>query len=91
MSEIPEGAMRSDDGYYWWDPETNAWQPVPQGSAAGQPSTAEQGDAAHGGELNITDASQMRPEHAVFAMTVTADDSQVLDVPPGREGEANDS
>jgi hypothetical protein len=30
----------------------------------------------------ITDASQMRPEHAVFTTQITADQSQELEVPP---------
>lgn len=25
---IPEGALRSDDGYYWWDEPGQCWRPV---------------------------------------------------------------
>jgi hypothetical protein len=41
MSPVPEGAQRSDDGYYWWD--GNAWQQIPEDervSAADSPGTA---------------------------------------------------
>ena len=33
MANIPEGALRSDDGHYWWDGEN--WQPVDENAAAG--------------------------------------------------------
>jgi hypothetical protein len=33
MANIPEGALRSDDGQYWWDGEN--WQPVDENAAAG--------------------------------------------------------
>lgn len=32
MAPVPEGAQRSEDGYYWWD--GNAWQPVPEDERA---------------------------------------------------------
>ena len=28
MAPVPEGAQRSEDGYYWWDGA--AWQPIPE-------------------------------------------------------------
>jgi len=36
MSNVPEGAQRSEDGHYWWD--GSQWQPVQdeQGGQAGQ-------------------------------------------------------
>lgn len=34
MTEVPEGAERSEDGQYWWD--GSAWQPV-AGSSAEDP------------------------------------------------------
>jgi hypothetical protein len=32
MPDMPEGAQKSEDGYYWWDGA--AWQPVSQGEQA---------------------------------------------------------
>ena len=31
MASVPEGAKRSDDGFYWWDTSSNSWQVVPEG------------------------------------------------------------
>jgi len=28
MAQVPAGAQRSDDGYYWWD--GTAWQQIPE-------------------------------------------------------------
>jgi len=33
MSNVPEGAQRSEDGYWWWDGQQ--WQPTEEGVAAG--------------------------------------------------------
>ena len=33
MSNVPDGAQRSEDGYWWWD--GNQWQPVEGGQGAG--------------------------------------------------------
>jgi hypothetical protein len=49
MSGVPEGAILSEDGYYWWDGTT--WQPVDggqTGSADGQTTSYTWGEA----ELN---------------------------------------
>lgn len=43
MSEVPEGAQLSEDGFWWWDGQE--WQPVPQegtGGAADDPAAAAQ-------------------------------------------------
>jgi hypothetical protein len=85
VSEIPEGAQRSEDGNYWWDTAKSAWQPVARDAPAGRAAEGEQRSGAQDGEPHVTDASQLRPEHVVFAMTITAEDTQVLDVPPVQE------
>ncbi len=98
MPEIPEGALRSDDGNYWWDADASAWQPVgdhaPAGAAApggAAPVSEPSGGGGGDGEPHITDASQLRPEHVIFARTVTADNAQILDVPPVQEEGVSES
>lgn len=34
MADIPEGAQRSADGYYWWNADEQAWHPVHDGGTA---------------------------------------------------------
>ncbi|MEO9139927.1 MAG: hypothetical protein ABI345_12770 [Jatrophihabitans sp.] len=34
MPDMPEGAQRSPDGYYWWDESAQTWQPVDGHQAA---------------------------------------------------------
>ena len=71
MTPVPEGAQRSEDGYYWWD--GTAWQQIPEDertpSATGSTSAAAPGDASTGtaapGEVSheelakITDVGQI--------------------------------
>lgn len=43
MTQIPQGARRSDDGHYWWDEVAGEWKLVEQGEPA---AGAAAGDAA---------------------------------------------
>jgi len=46
MSNVPEGAQRSDDGHYWWDGQQ--WQPVDENAVVSDAANAG-GDAAESG------------------------------------------
>lgn len=41
MAPVPEGAQRSEDGYYWWD--GTAWQEIPEDERAAASGTADGG------------------------------------------------
>ena len=49
MADIPAGAQRSPDGNYWWDENSQAWQLIEGGGAAGQPAAAAQPAASDSG------------------------------------------
>jgi hypothetical protein len=62
MAQVPAGAQRSDDGYYWWD--GTAWQQIPEDERVSAASGAAGGGAGGGGmsheELaEITSADQL--------------------------------
>ena len=61
MAPVPEGAQRSDDGYYWWD--GNAWQEVPEdervSSAAGAAGAA---GAADSSQITMDELAQVTSE-----------------------------
>jgi len=66
MTTIPEGAPRSEDGYYWWD--GSQWQPV-QGADAASSATAAAAGAAGSGPADAQagaqgDAKRNAPEIA---------------------------
>jgi len=54
VAPVPEGAQRSDDGYYWWD--GNAWQEIPEDER-----TAAQA-AAGPGEITMDELSRITSE-----------------------------
>lgn len=56
MSNVPEGAQRSEDGHYWWDGSN--WQPV-----NGDASSAGNGNGA-AGDVTADELAQIQaPEH----------------------------
>lgn len=67
MTPVPEGAQRSEDGYYWWDGTT--WQQIPEDERAaaaaspagtdGSDGTAASGEISHEELAQITDVSQI--------------------------------
>jgi len=63
---IPAGAQRSPDGHYWWDHDTQAWQPVhpAASSSAGAESSAPR-------EREVAIGVQLGPVHQ---QTIAHDD-----------------
>jgi hypothetical protein len=63
MAQVPAGAQRSDDGYYWWD--GTAWQQIPEDERVSAASGAAGGGGAGGGGMSheelaeITSADQL--------------------------------
>ncbi len=61
MAPVPEGAQRSEDGYYWWD--GTAWQEIPEeersSSATSSASTDATGEISHDELAQITSADQL--------------------------------
>ena len=67
MAQVPEGAQRSEDGYYWWD--GTAWQQVPEdervsrasagSTAAGAAGAASTAGISHDELAQITTADQL--------------------------------
>jgi hypothetical protein len=64
MAQVPAGAQRSDDGYYWWD--GTAWQQIPEderdsgasGDAAGATAPSHDELAQITGEEQLDDQSK---------------------------------
>jgi hypothetical protein len=85
MSNIPEGAQRSDDGQWWWDGQQ--WQPVHDGGGAKeQAADGDRGAArvAQGLPASLYDVTdEQRAQHLAEA-TVSADalSQEMVDVPP---------
>lgn len=61
MAQVPEGAQRSDDGYYWYD--GSAWQLIPEdervASAAGSAGAADSGQVTHEELARVTSEDQL--------------------------------
>lgn len=61
MAPVPEGAQRSEDGYYWWDGA--AWQPIPEdertASAAGSAGADGSDGMSHEELAQITSEEQL--------------------------------
>jgi hypothetical protein len=61
MTPVPEGAQRSEDGYYWWD--GTAWQQIPDDervpAATGSDGTAASGEISHEELAQITHVDQI--------------------------------
>ena len=65
MAQVPEGAQRSEDGYYWWD--GTAWQQVPEDERDPRAS----GGAAAGAADGVAGAAGI--SHDELAQITTAD------------------
>ena len=63
MAPVPEGAQRSEDGFYWWD--GNAWLEVPEDERVA-PGADGQGEMSQGemsqGEMSQDELSQITSE-----------------------------
>lgn len=60
MAPVPEGAQRSEDGYYWWD--GTAWQQIPEdertaSTTGSQSATGSNGTAGTAGAAGTTGAA----------------------------------
>ncbi|HEU5474790.1 MAG TPA: hypothetical protein VFV67_29455 [Actinophytocola sp.] len=51
MSNVPDGATLSDDGYYWWD--GTDWQPVDGGPSGGSAQTVVASGPGDDEEINV--------------------------------------
>jgi hypothetical protein len=64
MAPVPEGAQRSDDGYYWWD--GSAWQQIPEdertGPASSSASSSDSQSSASGNGLSHEQLAQITSE-----------------------------
>jgi hypothetical protein len=68
MAQVPEGAQRSEDGYYWWD--GTAWQQVPEDE---RDSRASAGSTAAGADGAAGAAGAAGISHDELAQITTAD------------------
>ena len=59
MAQVPAGAQRSDDGYYWWD--GTAWQQIPEDERDSGAAGAS-GDAAGAGGISHDELSRITSE-----------------------------
>jgi hypothetical protein len=87
MSNVPEGAQRSEDGYWWWDGQQ--WQPTEEGVAAGAADNAAGGDErvaarlshgypASGDHLTDEQKTKLLAEPTVAVEAVVHDEVQVV-------------
>jgi hypothetical protein len=69
MAPVPEGAQRSEDGYYYWDPDNQKWQEIPEderGASAAGSDGAASADGANGangaGQITHEELAQVTSE-----------------------------
>jgi hypothetical protein len=62
MAPVPEGAQRSDDGYYWWD--GNARREVPEDERVASATTGshDTANAVGSGEITMNELAQITSE-----------------------------
>jgi hypothetical protein len=86
MTEVPEGAQRSDDGQWWWDGQD--WQPVPQDNAAGGQEAARVAQGMPAALTDLTDdhRSGFLGEPTIEVETVEENEVEVLAMQDTGEG-----